>query len=345
MSLGASGHLQETICSSIRKGSSSVYDSHWDKWARWCALHKFKAHSPSSVQFANFLAHLYFDRKLSASTIKTVRSAIASTLKQLGGPDFSEDGMLRDLLRGLSLKDHSAPRRTPSWDLFVVLESLRSPPYEPLHSTTLKFLSWKTAFLVSLASGRRCSEVSNLSGLAADILWERDGSVTLHFLPEFLAKNQLAGSSSPSVSIKPLSAILCPDDEDRRLCPVRALKRYLKFTRTLRSPTQRKLFISHNPSCSKDLSKASVARWLRLTISKAYTSSKTEHMLSPRAHEIRAWASTLAFRFSLKLEDVLKAAYWRSKNTFISHYLRDVSAKAEDGSTRLSLVAAGQVIH
>ena len=345
MSLGASNHLQDAICSSIRKGSSSVYDSHWDKWARWCALHKYKAHSPTSVQFANFLTHLYFDRKLSASTIKTVRSAIASTLKQLGGPDFSEDGMLRDLLRGLALRDHSTPKRTPSWDLFLVLESLRSPPFEPLHSASLKFLSWKTCFLVSLASGRRCSEVSNLSGLPADILWEKDGSVSLHFLPEFLAKNQSAGSPSPVVSIKPLSAILCPDDEDRRLCPVRSLKRYLRFTRSIRSPNQRKLFISHNPAYSKDLSKASVGRWLKLAITQAYASSNHDSLLTPRAHEIRAWASTLAFKFSLKLEDVLKAAYWKSKNAFISHYLRDVTAKAEDGSARLSLVAAGQVIH
>ena len=343
--LGASSHLQDSICASLRKSSSSVYEAHWTKWSLWCLKYKVKADSPTSVQLANFLAFLYFDKKLSASTVKSVRSAISSTIKQLGGPDFSDDLMIRDLLRGLSLKDHKSPRRTPAWDLFVVLSALRSSPFEPLTSCTLKFLSWKTAFLISLASGRRCSEVSNLSGLPADILWHRNGSVSLKFLPEFLAKNQSPGCASPSITISPLSSILCPDDEDRQLCPIRALKRYLRFTRTLRSPNQRKLFISHNPGYSKDITKATLGRWLRLVISKAYDSTSSDSLLSPRAHEIRAWASSLAFKTSLRLDDVLQAAYWKSKNSFISHYLRDVSAKAEDGTTRLSFVAAGQAVH
>ena len=343
-SLGASSHLQDSICASLRKGSASVYDAHWNKWALWCANHKIKAHSPTSVQVANFLAHLYFDKKLSAATVKTVRAAISSTLKQLGGPELSGDFVLRDLLRGLSLRDHKSPRRTPAWDLFLVLASLRSTPFEPLSSCSLKYLSWKTAFLIALASGRRCSEVSHLSGLPADILWLKDGSVVLHFLPEFLAKNQTPGSSSPSVVIKPLSSILCPDDEDRFLCPVRSLKRYLKFTRSFRSPCQRKLFISCNPGYAKDISKASLGRWLRLVIAKAYSSSSTETILSPRAHEIRAWASTLAFKTSRRLEDVLSTAYWKSKNSFIGHYLRDVSAVTGDGTFKLAFVAAGQHI-
>lgn len=342
--LGASDNVVQSVKHSIRKGSSTVYDAHWAKWNVWCSQHSINPLAPSPIQFANFLAFLAYDKNLCTSTIRTVRSAVSSTLKQLGGPDLSEVVLIRDLLRGLALKDHKSPRRTPSWDLFLVLSSLRSAPFEPLRSIDLKFLTWKTAFLITLASGRRSSEVSNLSGLDSEVVWEKDGSVSLHFLPEFLAKNQTPGDPNPVVSIKPLSSILCPDDEDHCLCPVRSLKRYRKFTRTLRSPSQRKLFISMNPSYSKDLSKASVARWLRMVIVRAYSSTPSDSLLSPRAHETRAWSTSLAFKETHKLEDILKAAYWRSRNSFISHYLRDIQARSDDGASRLPCVAAGQVI-
>ena len=114
-----------------------------------------------------------------------------------------------------------------------MLARLRESPFEPLLQCNFKNLSWKTVFLVSLASGRRCSEVHGLSGLPQDISWELDGSVSLRFLPEFLAKNQTPGDPSPSVSIQSLSSILHRGDPDRALCPVRALRRYLRFSRAL----------------------------------------------------------------------------------------------------------------
>ena len=91
--------------------------------------------------------------------MKGHRSAIATMLKQLGWRSFSEDPLLRDVIRGVSLNEVHAPKRFPDWDILPVLESLRLPPYEPIESCELKFLSYKAAFLVALASGRRCCEI------------------------------------------------------------------------------------------------------------------------------------------------------------------------------------------
>ena len=56
-----------------------------------------------------------------------------------GGGDFSNTHPLHDVARGLSLREARQPRRTPSWDLFVVLDALRRPPLEPLHSASFSF--------------------------------------------------------------------------------------------------------------------------------------------------------------------------------------------------------------
>ena len=344
-SLGASEDVVGLLDSSRRLSTHSVYGNYWDRWIRWADAQLVDPIRPSDIQLANFLAELFVHNRLALSTVKGYRSAINSTIAQLGGSvqDASHNpNLLRDLIRGASLRDARVPRRAPAWDLVQVLASLREAPYEPLGEASLKLLSFKTAFLVTLASGRRGSEVHALSGSSADIAFERDGSVSLHFLPEFLAKNQAPGSVSPTIIIPALTRILAPDDADRRLCPVRALKFYLKRTQPLRASTHRRLFISYNADYASDISLQTLSRWLREVIKQAYLSSDTP--FTPRVHEIRAWAASLAFKHSVPLNVVLEAAYWRSEATFIQFYLRDVRRLRQDGSFGVASAVVAQSV-
>ena len=84
-----------------------------------------------------------------------------------------------------------------------------------------------------------------LSGLPSDMTFEPDGSMSLHFLPDFLAENQLPGFPSPVIPIKSLSSISAPDDEDHLLCPVRALRANGKCTESFYSKEHR-LLLSWN---------------------------------------------------------------------------------------------------
>ena len=344
-SLGASPSVLRLVEHAHRPGTQGVYSAHWDGWVRWCSDHSVPPHNPSSCDLANFLAFLSCVKGLSASSIKVHWSAVCTTIRQMGGPTFSDDPLLRDLVRGAALAEAKSPRRIPSWDLFLVLSALRLPPYEPLKQSSLKHLTLKTAFLVSLASGRRCSEVHALSGLPGDVAFEPDGSMSLRFLPDFLAKNQLPGSPSPVISIRSLSSILAPDDEDLFLCPVRALRAYRKRTKSFRSK-QRRLLLSWNENYKDDIRRSTISRWLREVITAAYARPGSElAVFSPRPHEIRAWASSLAFASNVSLSSLMEAAYWRSPGTFIHFYLRDVSRLREDGSRGIaSAVVAQQTI-
>ena len=269
------------------------------------------------------------------------RTAISTTIKQRGGPSFSEDPLLGFISKGIANRQVTSKPIMPAWDLFLVLSSLREAPYEPLSSTSLKFLTQKTVFLVSLASGRRCSEVHAFCG--KNIGREPDGSLSLSFLAGFLAKNQPAGMQAPPVVIKGLTHRVCSDDPDRTLCPVRALSRYRRRTNASRSSLQRRLFLPYKDNKNDDVSKATVSRWIRDVIARAYNSSSdVADPKSFRAHEVRAWASSLAFSHNTSLEDVMKAAFWRNNGTFMEYYLRDVSRLNEDGSRGISSVVAAQ---
>ena len=341
--LGASPITQDMVLHQHRSGTSNVYTSAWDKWYEWCESNRINPQNPLSIDFANYLSFLFKVCKLAASTVKVHRAAISSTIRQLGGPSFSDEPLLSAVVKSAVLQEAKGTRRAPAWDLFLVLKDLRSHPYEPIRQSSISHLTRKTAFLLMLASGRRGSEVHALSG--TEVHLEADGSFSLNFLPGFLAKNQHPEDPSPKVFIKSLTSILCPDDEDRFLCPVRALKEYRSRTSSLRS-SQRGLFLSLRESHKKDISRSSIARWVKQVIIEAYLRAGISlEGVTTRPHEVRALSASVAYINDCSLKSILDAAYWKSNGVFIDHYLRDSARLLSEDSWGIgSVVVAQQAI-
>ena len=347
---GLSEEAMNLSLHNVRDSTSRVYDNHWSQWVNWCVDRAVDPGDPSASDLANHLAFLATESNLSLSTIKVRRTAVATTLAAVGkGSSLSQDKVIANIVRAIALKKAKVRVRVPAWDLLVVLSYLQSENFEPISASSLKNLTVKTAFLVALASGRRASEVLALSGLLGDLAFENDGSVTLQFLPEFLAKNQSPSEPSPVVSIKPLTTLVSSSEPDAKNCPVRALKIYRRRTRSIRSPDQRALFVSFNPNMKKDIKVNTLSRWFRNLILEAYLHWSGAHgsqdgvlpLRQPRAHEIRAWSSSLASRTS-SLKSVLHAAFWRSEDVFVNFYLRDVARRRDNGLWGLPSVVAAQ---
>ena len=102
----------------------------------------------------------------------------------------------------------------------------------------MKLLTYKTVFLLALASGKCRSEIH--AWLHSSVFFNRDSSkVTVAPSPASLAKNQLASTGPEAVKevfISALSKVLDSSlAQDRTLCPVRALRFYLERTKQLRA--------------------------------------------------------------------------------------------------------------
>ena len=74
-----------------------------------------------------------------------------SSVFQFKLPSLGEDRVLQDLLRSFAIERPRRPQAPPSWDLDAVLRHLMSLAFEPLESVSLRALTKKTLFLVSLA--------------------------------------------------------------------------------------------------------------------------------------------------------------------------------------------------
>ena len=166
----------------------------------------------------------------------------------------------------------------PQWDL----GHCARPPYEPLREASLKHLTLKTVFLQAMASAGRHSELQALIFDQKYIQLKLKGTgVTLYFSPEFMCKKQRSNQVNDPCYIPTVptgkSEFRAPN------CPVRALSyyhRYLTEHPELRKD-RRCLFVQiKDNSARKELSAATVSRWICTTIVDSHAAMQNSNILS-----------------------------------------------------------------
>ncbi len=159
----------------------------------------------------------------------------------------------------------------PSWDLSIVLAGLQRGPFKPLDSVELKFLSLKTALLISLTSIKRVGDLQAFSVSEECLVFRPVYShVVLRPRPGYVPKvptmpfrNQVVNLQAlPSEEADPALALLCP---------VRALRIYVDRTWSVRSSEQ--LFVCHGgQQKGKAVSKQRLAHWIVEAVALVYQS-------------------------------------------------------------------------
>ena len=165
----------------------------------------------------------------------------------------------------------------------------------------------------------------------------------------FVSKTQLRASGASAlapIQIPALAPSLASDMQEDRTSPVRVLKYYLSRTRDFRKGTSL-LFVSFSPSHGKDICRNTVSGWVRNLLTKVRRDMPQDllRLSNIRAHELRVFASSLAFRGSVDFEEIMQACSWRSSSTFSSFTLRDVSRIQGQLNVLGPLVAAQTVVH
>ena len=327
----------------ITKSSSHVYDSKWQLFAAWCDEQDppIVPEAITAQDLAEFFVHLHDTRGLKANTITGYRTAIVSVLK-LYDNGAGSSPVISSILQGFRLARPQHTQQPPKWDLRLVLRVLSRAPFEPLSSCDIKWLTYKTAFLVLLGTGCRRSELHALDVTrlehAVDWSW-----VDLPTLPEFWAKHQATDPNPHQSRVYKLRALSAITDDRLELlsCPVRALKEYRKRTKSVRGSIKR-LFLPLTADKTK-LHANTVSGWIKSLVQYAYDHATAEDYrvlqitkekpdLNRPAHEVRAWSSSLAWHAgTTSINSLMRGCYWKSHNVFTNHYLRDVSVECVNG--------------
>ncbi|KAI2661294.1 putative aspartoacylase [Labeo rohita] len=295
-----------------------AYALRWGLFIDWCASH---GEDPQRCPIAVVLSFLQekLERRLSPSTLKVYVAAIAAYHDAVDGASIGKHQLVVRFLRGARRVNPPRPHLVPSWDLSVALQGLRGPPFEPLVSVELKFLSLKTAFLTALASIKRVGDLQAFSVNEACLEFgPADSHVVLRPQPSYVPKVPTTPFRDQVVNLQALP----PEEADPALallCPVRALRIYVDRTRSFRRSEQ--LFVCFGGQQKGNaVSKQRLAHWVVDAISLAYESQGEPCPLGVRAHSTRNVASSYALAHGASLADICRAAGWATPNTFARFY-------------------------
>ena len=325
----------------VRESTSNVYQSKWLAFCNWCRGRGVAPVSASVPLIVDFFRHLMRDKGLSVPAVRGYRASLNSVFA-LKGRDLAASREVSMLFRSFSKTARPERLRPPNWDVSLVLQSLTRAPYEPLRSADERFLAQKTLVLIALASAKRIGELHALPyRVSHSRAW---GEVSFVFVPGFVAKTQDPSSQDPRFDSFTIPALpkVRDNPNGKLLCPVRAVKLYLRRTAPHR-PACERLFLTTGPN-PKEIAKNTISFWLRKTIARAYElAGRSLPVPAPLARETRGIAPSLLYRKNFALPQVLSAGTCRRHTTFTRHYLRDLAHKSLD-TYHLGPVVAAQAL-
>lgn len=255
--------------------------------------------STSVGEVLEYLTYL-FDKGLAYRTIGVHRSMLSSTLDQIDNCDIGKHKLVCRLLKSMFNQRPPGPRYSNFWDVSSVQSRLVE--WGRMEDLSLKQLTLKTCFLVTLSSFCRISEVASMS--RKDVVIEDSQMGISLGKPR---KSQRKGS---------LKRLKFRRFTDNQLCPVHHMSGYLEKTRSLVARDCNSLFVSytrpHNP-----VGASTIGKWIKSTLEKLGVDTTTF-----AAHSTRGAATSEAFARGTPIEDILAAASWTNASTFFRFYQR-----------------------
>ena len=245
------------------------------------------------------------DRGLSYSVLNTARSAISS-ISYIQSNDanltIGNHPLVKLFMRGVFNTKPQLPKTFSIWNPNYVLRLLKL--WYPMNTLSLQCLSMKVSMLMLLSSGQRGQTI-----LACSIkhMVITNNSITFHLVE--LLKTSKPGSHMSTLTFKSFK-------EEPKLCPVIYIKEYIKRTKTIRKSDQ---LLIQTTKPHKAIARATLRRWTKTTLTKAGVNMDTY-----KPHSTRAASTSLASLRDVPLNTILKAAGWKSDNTFRRFYKRPI---------------------
>ncbi|XP_072002638.1 uncharacterized protein [Engystomops pustulosus] len=292
-SQGLSRAVVSTLKASRKKVTFAIYHKIWKRFVTFCGDNPPSQPNPNIFQILDFLQK-GLELGLSTSTLKVQVSALGAFF------DFplADHRWVKRFIVASSRIRPQVLRKTPTWDLTLVLDALSRPPFEPLDSTNIKNLTLKTTLLIAVTTAKRLGELQAIS-IREPYMRILSDRIILTLDPGFVPKVVSKFHRDQEITLPSF----CEDPS---------------------SNEEASWHLLDGKNKGKKASKTSIARWLKLAISTCYTLQGKEVPTNLRAHSTRAMSASWAERRGASLEQICKAATWASPSTFIKHYRLDL---------------------
>ncbi|CAC5411891.1 unnamed protein product [Mytilus coruscus] len=154
---GFSENARKLLSASWRAGTQKDYKAKFRKYNSWCSERDIDPYTASLEICANFLTHL-FEKGLQYRTIAGYRFMLSSVLSPIEKIPVGQHPYIIRLLKGVLNTRLPKRKLVPEWDLPLVLDLQKKEPYESMKKVSLKYITWKTIFLIAITTFRRCGD-------------------------------------------------------------------------------------------------------------------------------------------------------------------------------------------
>lgn len=308
---GLSESVAEICMEGMAKSTKQQYESHLQHLRDFCKVNG-KEFMPIKLETAlDFLKKL-FDEGKSYSTINSARSAISQTLRIANLPNNQKLGdhpVVHRFMTGIYRLRPPKPKYEATWDVKPLLDLLRLTPTD---STNLQMLSSKLVCLIALTTSQRTQTMA-----ALDLKWLQWSTDMAVFHVQEVLKTSKPG--------KPVTVCINAYNADLTICPLNALKVYIKATAKFRDNDKSKLFLGYcNPHFP--VGAQTLSRWITFMMRKAginpgFTSHSIRHAGSSKAAS------------KLPISTVLNRVGWTNEKTFATFYRREATSNTTDSYT------------
>ncbi|XP_041417586.1 uncharacterized protein LOC121393347 [Xenopus laevis] len=332
---GFSDAMISTMRAARKSTSARAYYRVWTSYKQWCLKHKMNFDKFSLPNLLEFLQE-GVSLGLSLGSLRSQISALSILFQR-------RLAFLSDVKTFLQRVAHVAPpfrKPVATWDLTLVLKALQRAPFEPMKSIPLQWVTWKTVFLIAIASARRVSENSALSCRTPFLTFHSDRAV-LRTVPTFLPKVVSAFHINQEITIPTFCPLPANPKEAalHSLDLVCALKFYLHRVRDIQK-TDSLFVLNSGPQKGASATKTSISRWIKQTVHRAYVAQGVTPPDKIKAHSTRGMSTTWAFCNQASAEQLCKAAMLTSLHSFAKFYHFDTFAAHDTRFGRKVLQAA-----
>jgi site-specific recombinase XerD len=244
--------------------------------------------SVTVVDVLSFLQE-YVDKQRAASTMRQLHAALLHFFTLFQKSEIISSPVIALFVQGAQRLAPSTEKLPFIWDPEVPLQYLAKLPFP----TTVRAAGQEALLLLLLATGIRVSDAHRLSRKMT-----KAGEV---WMIPFLERRK-TGPSPPQL-VKPFSS--------PRLCPARALQRYLAIANPIRADGERFLFIS---SRGQRACVDTLRHWVVDLLEAAG--------IQAPAGSCRSASTSSAITRNVDVDQILKSAGWASESTFRRYYHR-----------------------
>lgn len=299
--------------SAWRKSTLKTYGVAWEKWRAW-SKDKCAVDNPEPSDLARFMSYLHNETKLAPSTIAVHKSVVSTFANPVKSEALSGHPVVRQMMKAISVT--KPPCRKPTtWDVSKLIEYLQ---HYDIDVESIFQVSRHVAALLLLCSGRRIHDLTLLD-ISSEFFEDANDHIVLW--PKF-------GSKTDSSTYRQAGWRLSNDGNDK-LNPVVWIKKLISLSQKRRNARQNlsSLFITTRGKVNA-ASRTVIAGWLRTLFREANIQD------SPGSFRA-AVNSDMWSNHHINIDEILARGNWRSKDTFIKHYCKELQRSQSSANENL----------